>query len=542
AISAEQTDETRQSQTAPFELITDDIRRQLPADIEDAYPVSQTQLGMLYHSERERAHSAYHDILTHTVQLRFDEAAWRQAWHALVARHAILRTAFDMDRYGEPLQLVYTGVNVPLEVEYQIGWSQAQRQARLGQWIDREKVLGFDWQRPGLLRGQVFVHKDNGFVLGLSFHHAIMDGWSTSILMRDLTQLYQAALADVSVELPVMANAYRDYIALEQAALHDSQTLDYWQGVLATLQPTRVLSEDPTRGEGVERAMVPVSAEETARAKTLAASLGVSLKSVLLAVHFKALSSLSGETELSTGVVTNGRPESLGGESLLGLFLNSLPLTARVPSCSWSAWIKGLAKQEQALWSHRRYPMATLKREYGAELFQTLFNYTHFRAYATQAEDGESLLFGRGAEGLEEAGFEHSNYGFILQAGLTPDSEQIYLMLEVDRGQYGKADLSRAVELYRRCLSQLLAGAEGRCDEPVLDSTEVEQLSDWQGEESDVTQDVWSLFEQQASEHGGRIAVREGAQSWSYSELLSRVAHWSGVLSGEGVTAGDAVG
>ncbi|WP_460862720.1 condensation domain-containing protein, partial [Rheinheimera gaetbuli] len=478
-------------------LVDAEVQAALPAGVEDAYPVSQTQLGMLYHSERERAHSAYHDIMTHTVQLRFDEAALRQAWQALVARHAILRTAFDMERYGEPLQLVYRDALPALAVEHQQGWSVVQRQASLTRWMAQEKAQGFDWQRPGLLRGQVFVHKDTGFVLGLSFHHAILDGWSTSILMRDLTQLYQAALADVSVELPVMASAYRDYIGLEQAALHDNQTLDHWQGVLATLQPTRILSQDDSRGQGVERAMVPVSIEETAQAKALAASLGVSLKSVLLAIHFKALSSLSGEAELSTGVVTNGRPESLGGESLLGLFLNSLPLSARVPSGSWLDWIKALSKQEQALWSHRRYPMATLKREYGGDLFQTLFNYTHFRAYATQAADGESLLFGRGAEGLEAAGFEHSNYGFILQAGLTPDSEQIYLMLEVDHEQYSKADLTRAVGLYRRCLSQLLAGAEGRCDEPLLDSAEVEQLSQWQGEGADVTDDVWSLFEQQ---------------------------------------------
>ena len=86
-----------------------------------------------------------------------------------------------------------------------------------------------------------------------------------------------------------------------------------------------------------------------------------------------------------------------------------------------------------------------------------------------------------------------------------------------------------------------LAGGEGRCDEPVLESTELEQLRQWQGEESDVTQDVWSLFEQRVSEHGGRIAVREGAQSWSYAQLLSRVAHWSAVLGSEGVRAGDAV-
>ncbi|MDO6428934.1 condensation domain-containing protein, partial [Thalassotalea sp. 1_MG-2023] len=421
----------------------------------------------------ERAHSAYHDILTHTVQLRFDENAWRQAWQALVKRHVILRTAFDMGNYGSALQLVYSDVDLPLAVEYQTDKSQSQRQTILDEWLAQEKAQGFEWESPGLLRGQVFVHKEDGFVLGLSFHHAILDGWSTSILMRDLTGLYQAALAETSIELPVMESGYNDYIALEQVALHDEETVDYWQTQLETLEPTHILSRDNTRGEGVERAMVPVSVEETSQAKALAASLGVSLKSVLLAVHFKALYSLSGESALTTGVVTNGRPETLGGESVLGLFLNSLPLNVQIPMCSWTEWIKDLSKQEQNLWRHRRYPMATLKREYGGELFQTLFNYTHFRAYDTQAEDGVSPLFGRGAEELEQAGFEHSNYGFILQAGMTPDSEQVYLMLEVDHNEYGKEDLARAVQLYRRCLEQLLTAPEGQCDNAVLDEDEV---------------------------------------------------------------------
>ncbi|TMP66066.1 hypothetical protein CWC05_23885, partial [Pseudoalteromonas ruthenica] len=77
----------------------------------------------------------------------------------------------------------------------------------------------------------------------------------------------------------------------------------------------------------INRAMVPVSDVETEQAKAYAASLGVSLKSVLLAVHLRALHALSGQSKLVTGMVTNGRPEAVGGEQLLGLFLNSLPFS-----------------------------------------------------------------------------------------------------------------------------------------------------------------------------------------------------------------------
>ncbi|WP_395338243.1 amino acid adenylation domain-containing protein [Ningiella sp. W23] len=542
AIGQEQTTDTHHQQTQAFELIDKDLAAQLPNEIEDAYPLSQTQLGMLYHSERGRAYSAYHDILTHTVQLPFVEQTWRQAWQHIIARHAILRTAFDMASYHEALQLVYSHAELPLTVEEQQALSTAERQARLAQWIAEEKALGFDWQQPGLLRGHVFVHKDNAFVLGLSFHHAIMDGWSTSILMRDLTDVYQALLSGDNASLPEMHAGYCDYIAQEQQALADEQTQAYWQDMVAQQQATQILSMDNERGEGVERAIVPISEAQTAQAKALAVSLGVSLKNVLLAVHLKALHSLSGQRRVTTGMVTNGRPEAMGGESVLGLFLNSLPFNNEMPSCSWSQWIKELTRQEQTLWRHRRYPMATLKREYGGELFHTLFNYTHFRAYATQAEDGVNPLFGRGAEGLEQAGFEHSNYAFILQAGLTPEGSNIYLMLEVDHAQYSVNDLNRAVETYGRCFEQLLNDVEGQCDLAMLTSQEEEQLKHWQGEASHESGDVWQAFEAVVKSQPDGIAVREGERQVSYQALAERVAQWSSVLQAEGVSSGEAVG
>ncbi|TMO60658.1 condensation domain-containing protein, partial [Pseudoalteromonas aurantia] len=145
----------------------------------------------------------------------------------------------------------------------------------------------------------------------------------------------------------------------------------YWQSIVSELDVLKLkgnaVSDTPSC---INRAMVPVSDVETEQAKAYAASLGVSLKSVLLAVHLRALHALSGQSKLVTGMVTNGRPEAVGGEQLLGLFLNSLPFSTTTIALSWSEWIKQLAEQEHQLWGHRRYPLATLRREVdGEELF-----------------------------------------------------------------------------------------------------------------------------------------------------------------------------
>ncbi|TMO55062.1 hypothetical protein CWC18_20435, partial [Pseudoalteromonas aurantia] len=153
------------------------------------------------------------------------------------------------------------------------------------------------------------------------------------------------------------------------------------------------------------------------------------------------------------------------------------PFSTTTAALSWSEWIKQLAEQEHQLWSHRRYPMATLKRDMDGEaLFSTLFNYTHFRAYAQERVDG-ALLFERGAEGLDNSLFEYSNYPFILQAGMTPTGESIYLTLEVDTCRYTAQDLARFVACYRHSFTQMLTAPQTLCDKPLLQPEAQQQLT-----------------------------------------------------------------
>ncbi|BBN83066.1 hypothetical protein PA25_30510 [Pseudoalteromonas sp. A25] len=543
-IDGGEASELKDTRTDAFSLITDADRAKLPVGVVDAYPIAQTQLGMLYHSEREREESAYHDIMTHTVRLAYNETAFAQAMSALMARHEILRTAFDFGQYSQPLQLVYEQVEVPLTTEYQQGWDLATRQAAMEAWLAEERAQGLDFKSPGVFRAKVFAHADNAFVLGLSFHHALLDGWSTSILMSDLVSYYQAALAGNLVNKEALTTSYRDFIALEQETLASEETLHYWQSVVAQLDVLKLKGNAPANTESsIERAMVPVTEQETEQAKAYAASLGVSLKSVLLAVHLRALHALSGQQQLVTGMVTNGRPEAVGGDQLLGLFLNSLPFSTQAPALDWSAWVKQLAEQEHQLWRHRRYPLATLKRERdGEELFSTLFNYTHFRAYA-QESVGEALLFERGADGVTDAGFEHSNYPFILQAGMTPTGSSIYLMLETDTSLYTEQDLARFVACYRHSFMQMLNAPQTLCDKPLLQPHEQQQLAQWSGTYTPLAQDI-SLVDKLAdvtAKYGDAIALQDAHTTYSYAQLQAQTQALAGALAAHGVQPGERV-
>src|SRR5215467_9172994 len=148
-----------------------------PTPIEDAYPLSHLQAGMLFHSEFSPESAVYHDVISYHIALPYDEKAAQQAIEQVVERHEVLRTSIDMTRFSEPLQIVYRKVQMPVRTEDLREMEKGQQKRRLSEWLEEEKRRGFEWGEAPLLR--IYVHwlSNESFQWSLSFHHAILDGW-----------------------------------------------------------------------------------------------------------------------------------------------------------------------------------------------------------------------------------------------------------------------------------------------------------------------------------------------------------------------------
>ena len=129
------------------------------------------------------------------------------------------------------------------------------------------------------------------------------------------------------------------------------------------------------------------------------------LKVLLLAAHVKVMSVLSGQRDVLTGLVWNGRLEEEDGDRVLGLYLNSVPLRVKLRDGSWRELVDQIQRQEQELVEHRRYPLAKIQEVLGyGELFSTLFNYVQFHVYEKLAEAGVVV-------GLDA--FEQTNFALV---------------------------------------------------------------------------------------------------------------------------------
>ena len=494
--------------TQPFELIDDAVRAQLPEGIVDAYPLTMLQSGMLFHSIYTPDSSAYHNISSLHLRAPFDEPALRAALQQLAANHPALRTSFDLTSFGEPLQLVHRAVVVPLQIADLRQLPPAQHEAILAAWFAAEQRRPFDWASPPLLRLQIHRRSDETFQFSWAEHHAILDGWSVASLLTELFQTYMALRStDASAPAPPRSS-FRDFVALERATLASNEARQFWAKYLSDSEIT-LLPRWPLAPSANQPALrlhdVPIPPDVALGLQRLARTAAVPLKSVLLAAHLRVLALLSGQHDLLTGLIANGRPETTDGERVLGLFLNTLPFRQRLTSGTWVELVQAVFANEYALLPYRRYPLGELQRSNsGRPLIETAFNFVHFHVYQRLQAIG-------GLDVLDQHSMEQTNLLLMAHFSRSHASEQVQLTLNADGRAIGQAQLALIADSYARVLAIMASAPESRYDAHSL-LTEAEQrrqLVEWNNTAVFYPQDlgIHQLFEAQVARTPDAIAL-----------------------------------
>ncbi|WP_307731363.1 condensation domain-containing protein [Microseira wollei] len=418
-------------------------------DIEDAYPLAMLQTGMLFHSAYSVDSNVYHDVFSFHLKATFDLPALQASVQQLATRHPVLRTSFDLSNFSEPLQLVHPTACIPLQLEDLRHLAPNAQEKVLAVWMESEKCHKFDWTQAPLLRFQVHRLSEETFQFALSFHHAILDGWSMVSLLNELFHHYFSLLGEeIDSTLASPAIAYREFVALQRQALASQEHRRFWMEKLHSSTITQLPRWNFTaQSTGVSAIRVPISPELSHNLKQLAVSANVPLKSVLLAAHLRVLSLLSGQSDIVTGLSSNSRPETTDGDRILGLFLNTLPFRFKLKPGTWLDLVRQTFDAERELLPHRRYPLPQIQRDLGQQrLFEVSFNFTHFhisqRLYKLSSLE---------VLGIREFGFTD----FVLLANFSLDVNSSQIQLSVN---CNTADICQdQAEEIGSCYAQILA-------------------------------------------------------------------------------------
>ncbi|KOG33841.1 MULTISPECIES: amino acid adenylation domain-containing protein [Streptomyces] len=411
---------------APFALVADVDRARLQ-DAEDAYPLTRLQLGLLYHSRRHEDSARYRDVFRYTLEMPWQEEEFRRSFNRLTTRHPALRSAFDLTG-AEPLQVVRPRRYGGLEIADLRPLDDAAAEAEVRTHIEERRHHPYEFGLAPLYLFRAHV-RPTTVELVLSFHHALLDGGSVATLIQELLQDYANALgleaSPVDGTVPPSPAAH---VRLEQAALRSKESQRYWRKKLAGCEPLPIEAFAPhlpgTGRQPVSR-RVDLPGALVEQMRRFAAEHSLPVKSVLFAAHSLTLAMLAGTRDVTTGLITHGRPELAGAERIAGLFLNTVPVRLDTARDSWLDVARECFRQEQEGHPHRRYPLSAIQEDHGGPVVDTAFNYVHFHQLSR-------VLDLPGLRLVEFRTWEENDFRLLVNAVTEPDGTGMWLRVDCD--------------------------------------------------------------------------------------------------------------
>lgn len=522
--------------TDRMSLISEEDKRKLPDEVEDAYPLTMLQAGMLFHMELTPDSPMYHNVDTLRLRMIYDHSVFREAVDEVVRRHATLRTSFDMSSYSEPLQLVHGDPKLEIGLEDISDLSEQQQGAYIDEFIGREKQDRFDHRKAPLIRFYVHIRGEREIQFTLTESHTINDGWS---LHSTLAEIFEHYFALVNGEEPAKAEvlevSFRDYVAMERAALENKEYQRYWDqkldGLTAMHLPRMTVDNEKSVSHLRRTHHLELSDEVVKGLRRLAREAMVPVKSVLLAAHFKVMSLISGQSDVVTGLTCNGRPEEPDGEKVRGLFLNTLPLRHRLKGGTWGQLVKSVFEAEREMLPYRWYPMAAIQRRFGREqMFETGFNYLHFHVV-------EAVVTSREVEVLEFEGHDEANLALLSHFRQELFTGSIGLELEYNAERIGEDEIELISGCFERVIESMAGGAEVRYDVGNFLTAGMEKklLNEWNDTKTQYENGTaHGLFERRVERTPDAVAVIHHHQQVTYGELNKRANQLAHYLMLEG--------
>jgi len=536
--------ESLQTQPKPFDLIHAEDRAKMPEDVVDAYPLAALQAGMIFHSRFSKDATVYHDVFSFRIRAQFDYDALRRATRQVIESHPALRVGFVLSGYKEPLQLVYKSAEVPLGLTDLRDLPEEERETAQDQWLKTERCRSLDLSKPPALYFKIHLHADDLFNLTISFHHAILDGWSVASLLTELFHRYLSILNDSVFPEPTPDKTqveYRDFVAMENVTVQSHEAQEFWADQLVDMTLSKLPrwkiqteSEEQEKIGLLEVRDTQIPKKTSDLLKELARRANVPIKSVLLAAHLQTLRLLHNQSDITTGLVTNGRIESIGGEKTLGLFLNTLPFRMRLGSGTWLDLIRETFRIERDAIPYRRFPLAKIQRLFRDktafngeqnDLFETAFNFIHFHVY-------EALLRVKDIEVVDWHIFEQTNFTLGVNFGLDIFTKDVTLSLSYDSAKLTKKQVEMISGYYIRTLEVMAKNPTQPFDkyEVISDAERHKLLVKWNNTQTDLPKKpVHEMFMEQARRNPDRIALVDRDQTFTYRELdrvSNQLAHY----------------
>jgi non-ribosomal peptide synthetase component F len=391
------------------------------------------------------------------------------------------------------------------------------RPGRLERLMEDDRIARFDLQIPPLLRFLLVKIGEAHNRLVLSVHHILLDGWSMPLLVGELLALYASGGYDSA--LPTV-RPFRDHLAWLSTQDQAAASAAWAQALKGIEGPTLLAVADRSRPPVMpEQVHADISEDLTSRLTSLARAQGLTLNTLVQVAWAMVLSRSVGRLDVVFGATVSGRPAELAGvESMLGLFINTVPVRVRLdPAESLVHLLHRIQDEQSRLLDHQHLGLTEVQREVGVDtLFDTLII---FESYPLDIAVITRALEGTGVTLTETESRDSTHYPISLMA-LPGTRLQITLKYRPDL--FDSSTVRVLADRVARVLETMVVDPDIRVGEvDVLSTPERHQLLiEWNDNSVEVPfTSLPGLFEQQVARTPDATAVMSDGVSLDYVTL-----------------------
>jgi amino acid adenylation domain-containing protein len=503
----------------------------VPVGRDGKLQLSFAQQRMWFLHQLDSSSPFYNESLQIQIVGALNVTVLEQSINEIIRRHEALRTTFPMIE-GLPFQAIAPTLSITLPVVNLQGLTEASVQ----QLVAREIRQPFDLVTGPLLRVTLLHLSPETYLLILTMHHIITDGWSMEIFLKELGTLYQAFTNGEPSPLPELAIQYADFSVWQRKWLTGEvmqKQLDYWKQQLADAPPLLKLPTDYPRPPvqtfcGATR-LFELDPDLTFQLKTLSQKSGVTLFMTLLTAFVTLLYRYSSQKDICVGFPIANRDYS-ELDPLIGFFVNTLVLRTQIEgNPSFSELLEKVGHLALDAYAHQNAPFEQVvealkpERSLGYNpLFQVTFA-MHNLLLDTFDLPGIKLTPSRVERGTSQ---------FDLSLGIRQTQKGLTGSWEYNSDLFEPDTIARMTGYFQTLLEAIVANPDQRVGElPLLTESERYQLLvEWNNTTKEYPFDkcIHELFEEQVKRSPDAIAVILEGEQMTYRELnqrANRIAH-----------------
>lgn len=486
--------------------------------IEDMYPLTPMQRGLLFHHLLAPGSGQYMPHIIAELEGAVDSVVLREGWEDAVRQHPVLRTGFFWEERDEPFQVVLRDAALRWsELDWR-AWPAEEQREKLEGFLLASRSLSFDPRRPPLMRLSLIRRDSRRYTLIWAYHHLILDGWSAARVIEQVC----ARLLTGRHSAGDTGSRFADFVAWQRRQPADA-TESFWRSHLrapAALTTVPLPPPAPVPEGARTRASRTLSPEATDRLRAFARDQRVTVNTVLQGAFALLLARYNDRSEATFGSTVSGRPPELAGvEEAIGLFINTLPVQVDLPpALPLGDWLRELQHRQGLAAAHEHVSLRDLTTwiNDGDPLFECLFVFESYPAPALSSSDGSGLA-------LRDLHFdEQTHFPLTVQVS---DGEVLELTARFAADRYRIDHMERLLRHLQDLTAAMVSSANAPLgDFALLSAEETAEQAAWNETRRPLPpyRTITEWLEAQAQASPEAVALRFGTRELSYRALHAR--------------------